>query len=86
MKASEALTREILCARNGQKAHLRPQEKGAAMMKHRISAFLLAVLLAVTAAGCSAQEPEDSAGLPDSTAGTAVRTAAFYPPEAGYTD
>lgn len=29
------------------------------MMKHRISAFLLAVLLAVTAAGCSAQEPED---------------------------
>ena len=36
------------------------------MMKHRISAFLLAVLLAVTAAGCSAQEPEDSAGLPES--------------------
>ena len=33
------------------------------MMKHRISAFLLAVLLAVTAAGCSAQKPEDSAGL-----------------------
>lgn len=36
------------------------------MMKHRISAFLLAV----TAAGCSAQEPEDSAGLPESSAGT----------------
>ena len=56
------------------------------MMKHRISAFLLAVLLAVTAAGCSAQEPEDSAGLPESSAGTAVRSEAFYPAEAGYTD
>lgn len=52
------------------------------MMKHRISAFLLAV----TAAGCSAQEPEDSAGLPESSAGTAVRSEAFYPAEAGYTD
>lgn len=56
------------------------------MMKHRIPAFLLAVLLAVTAAGCSAQEPEDSAGLPESSAGTAVRSEAFYPAEAGYTD
>ena len=56
------------------------------MMKHRISAFLLAVLLAVTAAGCSAQEPEDSAGLPESSARTAVRSEAFYPAEAGYTD
>lgn len=56
------------------------------MMKHRISAFLLAALLAVTAAGCSAQEPEDSAGLPESSAGTAVRSEAFYPAEAGYTD
>lgn len=56
------------------------------MMKHRISAFLLAVLLAVTAAGCSAQEPEDSAGLPESSAGTAMRSEAFYPAEAGYTD
>lgn len=56
------------------------------MMKHRISAFLLAVLLAVTAAGCSAQEPEDSAGLPENSAGTAVRSEAFYPAEAGYTD
>lgn len=56
------------------------------MMKHRISAFLLAVLLAVTAAGCSAQEPEDSAGLPESSAETAVRSEAFYPAEAGYTD
>ena len=55
------------------------------MMKHRISAFLLAALLAVTAAGCSAQEPEDSAGLPESSAGTAVRSEAFYPAEAGYT-
>ena len=56
------------------------------MMKHRISAFLLAVLLAVTAVGCSAQEPEDSAELPESSAGTAVRSEAFYPAEAGYTD
>ena len=56
------------------------------MMKHRISAFLLAALLAVTAVGCSAQEPEDSAGLPESSAGTAVRSEAFYPAEAGYTD
>lgn len=56
------------------------------MMKHRIYAFLLAALLAVTAAGCSAQEPEDSAGLPESSAGTAVRSEAFYPAEAGYTD
>ena len=56
------------------------------MMKHRISAFLLAALLAVTAAGCSAQKPEDSAGLTESSAGTAVRSEAFYPAEAGYTD
>ena len=40
----------------------------------------------MTAAGCSAQEPEDSAGLPESSAGTAVRSEAFYPAEAGYTD
>ena len=79
MKASGALPWGILCARNGQKAHFRLQEKGAAMMKHRISAFLLAALLAVTAAGCSAQEPEDSAGLPESSAGTAVQSESGCP-------
>lgn len=45
------------------------------MMKHRISAFLLAVLLAVTAAGCSAQ----GAGGFRRTAGEQCRNRRAFP-------